>query len=158
MPLIPRNRRFRNSVHSLGFTLIEILVALLVLSIGLLGLAAAQLQSLQNSHASFERNIAIVQARDLAERMWAGLCDLYDDDGNIRGNVEDLIWDAWKSDHKAMGDFSGPGWSPTWDRNDDVWTITISWTPRIQDQEEQLVHSFRIPPRPNDACGVEDNV
>ena len=134
-----------------GFTLIEILIALIILSIGLLGIAAVQLASVRNSHASFERSIAVVQARDLAERMWAGLCDLYDADGNIDANVETAIRNAWEADQNAAGTFIGQAWDPTLARNGDVWTITIEWMPRIQDQAEQLVHSFRLPPRP-DAC------
>ena len=41
-----------------GFTLIESLVALLVLSIGLLGVAAMQLSSLQSNNGAFQRTQA----------------------------------------------------------------------------------------------------
>lgn len=54
-----------------GFTLIEALVALLVLSIGLLGVAAMQLEALQGAHAAYQRSIASLAAQDAQERLWA---------------------------------------------------------------------------------------
>ncbi|MBB3141669.1 type IV pilus modification protein PilV [Halomonas organivorans] len=54
-----------------GFTLVEALVALLVLSIGLLGVAAMQLKSLQGAHAAYQRSIASLAAQDAQERLWA---------------------------------------------------------------------------------------
>ncbi len=52
-----------------GFTLIEILVALLVLAIGLLGIAAMQLRGLQYSHDAYLRSQISVLAYDMADRM-----------------------------------------------------------------------------------------
>lgn len=54
-----------------GFTLIEVLVAILVLSVGLLGLAALQATGLRNNHSATLRTIATLQAYDLADRMRA---------------------------------------------------------------------------------------
>ncbi|MBI5782937.1 MAG: type IV pilus modification protein PilV [Gammaproteobacteria bacterium] len=47
------------------------LVALLVLSIGLLGLAALQTTGLQFNHQSYERTQAVIQAYDIIDRMRA---------------------------------------------------------------------------------------
>ena len=52
-----------------GFTLLEILVALLVLSIGLLGLAGLQTFSLRNNHSALLRSQAVVLAYDALDRM-----------------------------------------------------------------------------------------
>jgi type IV pilus assembly protein PilV len=54
-----------------GFTLVESLIALLVLSIGLLGVAALQLTSLQANSGAFQRSQATFLAQDLADRMRA---------------------------------------------------------------------------------------
>ena len=54
-----------------GFSLIEVLVALLVLSIGLLGLAALQTTSLQFNTASYFRTQATLLAYDIVDRMRA---------------------------------------------------------------------------------------
>jgi type IV pilus assembly protein PilV len=54
---------------SRGFTLLEILVAMLVLAIGLLGVAAMQLRGLQYSHDAYLRSQISVLAYDIADRM-----------------------------------------------------------------------------------------
>ena len=54
-----------------GFSLIEVLVALLVLAIGLLGLAALQTTGLKFGHQSYERTQAVLQAYDVIDRMRA---------------------------------------------------------------------------------------
>jgi len=59
-----------------GFTLIEVLIALAISSIALLGLAAAQLQSLKYATNSFNYTISLVQANNAIERTWGNLCGL----------------------------------------------------------------------------------
>lgn len=54
-----------------GFGLIEVLVAMTILSIGMLGLAAMQLTSLQFARESLNTTIATIMVRDMNERAWA---------------------------------------------------------------------------------------
>ena len=54
-----------------GTTLIEVLVAVVVLSIGLLGIAGLQLSALRNTQGAYERSAAVILANSLAERMAA---------------------------------------------------------------------------------------
>lgn len=54
-----------------GFSLIEVLVALVVLSIGLLGLAALQTTGLRLSHQSYQRSQAVILAYDMLDRIRA---------------------------------------------------------------------------------------
>lgn len=54
-----------------GFTLIEVLVAVLVLSIGLLGIAGLQLKSLRDSQDAYLRSQVSILATDIGERMRA---------------------------------------------------------------------------------------
>jgi type IV pilus assembly protein PilV len=56
---------------SRGFTLVEVLVALVVLAVGLLGAAAMLLETLQGSRIALERSRAVVLAADMAERLRA---------------------------------------------------------------------------------------
>lgn len=54
-----------------GFTLIEVLIAMIVLAIGLLGFAGLQAASLRNNQSSYNRSQATQLAYDLADRMRA---------------------------------------------------------------------------------------
>lgn len=54
-----------------GFTLIEVLIALLVLAVGLLGMASLMMTSLQSSQSAYLHSQASLLAQDLVERMRA---------------------------------------------------------------------------------------
>ena len=56
--------------YSNGFTLMEVLIALLVLAIGLVGLSALLLNSLSNVHSSTHFSLASSVALDFEERVW----------------------------------------------------------------------------------------
>jgi type IV pilus assembly protein PilV len=62
----------RNHTHKdSGFTLLEVLIALLVLSIGLLGLAALQTSGLRSNQMASMRTLATQLAYDMTDRMRA---------------------------------------------------------------------------------------
>lgn len=54
-----------------GVGLIEVLIALLVLSIGMLGMAGLQMWSLKNNQGSMERGMAVMQTHTIADAMRA---------------------------------------------------------------------------------------
>lgn len=58
-------------IQSAGYNLIEVLVALAVLSFGMLGIAALQIHGVRFSHESYSRTQAVMIANDYAERMYA---------------------------------------------------------------------------------------
>jgi type IV pilus assembly protein PilV len=65
---------FVPSVHrQSGLSLLEVLVAIVILSLGLLGMAGLQAASLRTSQGSFYRAQAAQYADDMAERMRANL-------------------------------------------------------------------------------------
>jgi len=59
--------------NSKGFTLIEVLVAMVLLAVGLLGLAGLQVTSLSNNQSAYNRSQATELAYDLADRMRANV-------------------------------------------------------------------------------------
>lgn len=67
------SRCFPRAIHApaltRGFTLIEILIAILVLSIGLLGLAGLQFAALRSTTQTYERTQAAAFAGELVDRM-----------------------------------------------------------------------------------------
>jgi type IV pilus assembly protein PilV len=74
----------RRSVR--GFTLIEALIALLVLTIGLLGAAGMLLTSVRNSHNSYLRSQASFIADSLVERMRANPLAIWN--GKYNGKLD----------------------------------------------------------------------
>lgn len=58
-------------VSAAGFNLVEVLVAMAVTSVGMLGIAALQVQGLRSNHDSYVRSQAVLVAQDLAERIQA---------------------------------------------------------------------------------------
>ncbi|WP_232073166.1 type IV pilus modification protein PilV [Variovorax sp. RA8] len=78
-----------------GFSLIEVLVALLVLSFGLLGMVGLQAMALQNNREARLQSVAVDLARELAEMM--------------RGNKNVAMLDA---SNPYIGDFSSAPLAP----------------------------------------------
>lgn len=62
-------RRIRPDAR--GFSLIEVLVSVLILGVGLLGMAALQVRALRTSQMSLQRSLATQLAYDIADRMRA---------------------------------------------------------------------------------------
>jgi len=54
-----------------GFTLLEVMIAIVVLSLGLLGLAGLQAATLRNNQIAYYRAIAVQQTFDMADRIRA---------------------------------------------------------------------------------------
>lgn len=122
-----------------GFGLIEILVALLILAIGLLGMASLQTASLQQTTGSQARTQAIFLAEDLVERIRAN-----------RPNINDYVLadpDALDCDTDFAIDNSGvaeddleewrnslacllPGGNGEVSVNGNTITVDVTWSPR----------------------------
>lgn len=70
-PLPGPRRTWQRRRGNAGMTLVEVLVALVVVSVGMLGVAALQVSSLRNSHGSYLRTQATQLADDIIDRMRA---------------------------------------------------------------------------------------
>ncbi len=57
--------------NSNGFTLVEVMIAMLVLSLGLLGFASLQVYGMKNTHSAYLRTQATALAYEIADRMRA---------------------------------------------------------------------------------------
>lgn len=112
-----------------GFSLIEVLVTMVVVGVGLLGIAALQAKSLQHAYASHQRTLATIQANDLVERLWAGVCAIGDGHPDAAANRQ-TIRDEWIATWQH--DIRMPGWSGELEYDDSatppLYVITIDWT------------------------------
>jgi type IV pilus assembly protein PilV len=88
-----------------GFSLVEVLVAMLLVAIGLLGLAAAQIKTLQYASSSLQQTVASIQAQNVIERIWPQLCQLQ------QGTL--LFNDALKAQLKPDPNLDPAGYSAT---------------------------------------------
>jgi type IV pilus assembly protein PilV len=59
--------------HNAGFTMIEVLITLIILSLGLLGLAGMQATGLKSNHEAYMRSQATLLAYDMSDRMRANM-------------------------------------------------------------------------------------
>ncbi|HEX8615713.1 MAG TPA: type IV pilus modification protein PilV [Telluria sp.] len=54
-----------------GFSMLEVLITMLVLSVGLLGIAGIIMTNLKNNHSAYSRGQATILANDIIDRMRA---------------------------------------------------------------------------------------
>ncbi len=70
-PIRGQCHRARGAAGWQGFTLLEVLVALVILSIGMLGIGALNVASLQSTRTAIIRTKAVTFAADMADRIRA---------------------------------------------------------------------------------------
>lgn len=119
-----------------GFTLIEALVALLVLALVLLGVAAMQTQALQGAHLSYQRTVATLAAQDMVERLWIQLGTEADDSSNPSATVcpdaseivgGETILHSWHLEWSEFIPTLVEDTSSTVVRSGCKYTITVKW-------------------------------
>jgi type IV pilus assembly protein PilV len=88
-----RLKSISSNTRQQGFTLLEVMIALVIFSIGLLGLAGLQAGGLRSNNQAQLRTIATIQAYDMAERIRS----------NPRG-VEDTNYNAFDDTTPTAGD------------------------------------------------------
>lgn len=122
---------FANSRAQAGFSLLEVLIAIAIMAIGLLGLAGLQAQGLKNNHSAYFRSQAVLFAYDMVDRLRA------DRAAAIAGSYN-LTLAAAAPSGSALVDTERAGWLgqlavlPTGDGSINVTsagvaTITVQW-------------------------------
>lgn len=137
-----------------GFSLVEVLIALIIMSVGMLGIAGLYVQSLQAGRTSLFRHHSVTLAGDVADRIRVNPRAGVDYTGNAVNNNcvamgidctptqmaanDILLWDQQALDSLPNGavdiQFDGAVSPPTY-------TITISW----DEPGAQQSYSIMIP-------------
>ncbi|WOE78758.1 type IV pilus modification protein PilV [Pseudomonas protegens] len=110
-----------------GMTLIEVLVALLILAVGLLGAAAVQIKALQYTDSSRMSTQASFIAYDMLDRIRANVAADYGaatPAAGSPGNVRDQDLNDFASNVANFGGSSAKGSVSV---NQQVYTIRITW-------------------------------
>ena len=132
------------SVHPLnshptqrGFTLVEVLVALIVLTIGMLGIAALYLDTLRASRQALVRTQAVNLAADIADRIRSNrtVANAYDCAGACAAGegvgamaIADI--NAWRTAVGAQlpGGTASITYAAALPNAPDIYVIALSWT------------------------------
>lgn len=116
------NTKYKNK----GFTLLEIMIAVFVLAVGLLGLASLQMTSLKNNHSAQYRTSATVIAYDIIDRMRVNQTADYSialgtaPSGSTRSGIDLVNWKTTLSNELPAGDGSVV-------LNGDIVTVLVQW-------------------------------
>ena len=115
-----------------GVGFVEVLVAALILSIGLLGLAGLQMRSLRNNQRALERGVAVVETHAIADALRAervnainGVFDIgIDDPAPVGTTFADIVVAGWRTNLISS---LGAAASGSVACNGSLCTITIRW-------------------------------
>ncbi|BDM63676.1 type IV pilus modification protein PilV [Shewanella sp. NFH-SH190041] len=102
-----------------GFSLIEVMVALVILTVGLIGVFNLHLVAKQGSYESFQQTLAAHYAADIVSRMRLNSSELSQYGGNYQGglvmpakscdannrclNAETRVWDLYQWEQQFRG-------------------------------------------------------
>jgi type IV pilus assembly protein PilV len=137
-----------------GFTLVEVLIALIIMSVGMLGIAGLYVHSMQAGRTSMFRHNAVILAGDIADRIRANpraavaYAGAGADNGCVNGGVnctpaqmaahDILLWDQQALNTLPNGDvtivFNNGVVPPTYQ-------ITVSW----DEPGENMFYTITIP-------------
>lgn len=143
--------RHSNRHPQSGFSLVEVMIALVIMSIGMLGIAGLYVQSLQAGRTSMFRHHAVTLAGDIADRIRANptAAAAYDhlpndagvDNSCVTGGVDctpgemaanDIfLWQAQADDTLPGGNIS-VAFAAAAGLNPPTYTITVSWNEPAQ--------------------------
>jgi type IV pilus assembly protein PilV len=121
-----------------GFSLIEVLVALVVLSVGLLGLAALQSNAVGFNRDAYLRSQATILAYDIADRMRANRQEAVNGSYNsvfattlpacnaaVAGTVVQQDIAAWR--RALVCALPAGNGQIAWDQPSEILTVTVRW-------------------------------
>lgn len=92
-----------------GFSLIEVLIALVLLALGTLALFNLEFRALQNAQLAYSRSVASVVAMDAAEHLWAEQARAGGDSclsQSVLNDVAAALEDRWNKADQRLHDFS----------------------------------------------------
>ncbi|MDO5610328.1 MAG: type IV pilus modification protein PilV [Pseudomonadota bacterium] len=122
-----------------GVSLIEVMVSVLILGVGLLGIAAMQAAALRNNEGAYGRSQAVIQSYNIIEAMRANRGGVLAGDYNMAltctapagtGTLASADWNAWITAMKAeLGDTDNTCGAVQC--ADDTCTVTVQWDDSI---------------------------
>jgi len=149
-PQLPKDRPVPARLQR-GFTLIEAMVALIVLSVGLLGIAAMYVETLRANRTSLYRTQAVALASDIADRMRANrapanayACGSPCDPSAGGNAIADADLAQWMTTIAARlpGGSADVAFTAPGANTPAAYVVTISWTE--VGQEDPVAYQLRV--------------
>lgn len=97
-----------------GFSLIEVLVAGLVITVGLVGMVMLQVSNQQSVFRNHQLTLSGLYAQDMQERLRSNVCYLNSSSVTTQAALSALLEgqkDDWEDDHR----FAERNWSSSWE-------------------------------------------
>jgi len=104
-----------------GMALLEAMIAVAVLSFGLLGVAGLQLAGIKSNQVAYQRSVATMQANDMADRLRARMVSTAYTPLTV---VDSTELSAWQANNALL--LPGGGGSVT--KIGNYFTIHVTWT------------------------------
>lgn len=147
-----RNRASSGALRrNRGFTLVEAMVALIVLSVGLLGIAALYVETLRANRTSLYRTQAVNMATDVGDRMRSNRnpADAYDcggacavgDGGNAIAIADITDW-VNQIEQQLPGGVAGITYTAPGANTPAAYIVSVSWSELGQD--DPATYQLRI--------------
>ena len=116
-----------------GFTLLEVLVAIVILSIGLLAVAGMQTQSMRSSGNALYRSQAVLGCEDILDRMRANIEAADSGDYDLPMDLEPPETPADVADNDLVEWIEGlatnlPAGDGSVESDGDIITVTVQWS------------------------------
>lgn len=134
-----------NGSKQTGLTMIEILIAIFIMAVGLLGTATLQVRSLQDTANANLRSQAIYLANDVADRIRSNgaavTAGYWDDLASAKETAACVTTIGCTTEEMAYHDQSEwmanvaatlPGGEGSLERDGDAFIVTLSWTERVK--------------------------
>ena len=128
-----------------GFTLLEMLVALTIFAVGMLGIAGLQINALDFNDNSNTRTVATAIAQGIMEQILV----MKGDDPVFKSDSTDTVWDLDTDTSATSLTVPGSGtYSATWSVDSDapvkdIATISITVTPQASSSRAVTLTNYR---------------
>lgn len=98
-----------------GFSLIEVLVAGLIITVGLVGMVLMQVETQQSVLRTHQLTLSGLYAQDLQERLRANVCYLNNEDKVDSLTTLNTFLNKQRNEWEAEHEFANRGWTSSWE-------------------------------------------